>query len=366
MTTIHHPRITATALSLATLCVAAGCTDHAPIDDLAADPPHASSSGTTATTSTSTHDSDTSEPSASDTSEPSPMTTSETGATSECSPDHTCVPAVDSGWAGPMVAREGDSGELELSCESPFAEHFATLHAGLVAPPATCTCECEAEGTPGCEPVSQLEQFEANVCAGPYDDWFVSSDCNSAVAAAPGTSLSADEIEVTGVACEPSPTEFVPPATFARTIMMCMPPSAPVEACGDAGECAPTFDPRVEQLCIAREGDEPCPAAWDGQRHVYHRELEDDRECSDCSCTEFSGTCSGVTIVVFGSNDCSGTPVGGVTPGTCDQLGNQGASSGRRSGVGVPDVDCSGNAVGGDPIGSAEATTPFTVCCLLQ
>jgi hypothetical protein len=73
-----------------------------------------------------------------------------------------------------------------------------------------------------------------------------------------------------------------------------------------------------------------------------------------------------VTIVVFGSNDCSGSPVGGVTPGTCETLGNQGASSGRRSGTGTPHVDCSGNAVGGLPVGAAAPSAPFTACCLAQ
>lgn len=355
MTTPLPHLATATALSLAALAWTAGCTDHAPIDILAADA--ATSSSTDAATS------DDSGSSATSTHDPSGGPTTDTGDPIECAANHSCVPAIDSGWAGPLVARES-SDRLDIACESPFADHFATLHAGFVAPPATCECSCEAEGTPGCDPTTSLQQFDGNVCAGPPDSWSISSTCNAAVAAAPGTALLAEEVEVTGVSCEPSRSEVVPPATFVRTIVMCAPPSAPVEACGDAGECAPTADPETEQICIAREGDVACPEAWDRERHLYHRDFEDDRACSDCSCSEFSGTCSGVTIVVFGSNDCSGTPVGGVTPGSCEQLGNQGASSGRRSGVGVPDVDCSGNAVGGDPVGSAKATSPFTVCCL--
>ncbi len=162
--------------------------------------------------------------------------------------------------------------------------------------------------------------------------------------------------------CEPQFTEEVVPAAFNRSYALCLAGSA--EACSDGGLCVPELEQTGDALCIWREGDFACPEEWNADRHIFYHDYIDERGCNECKCDEFYGVCTGYTIHLFGTDSCNEAPVGGVTTGACGTLGFQGATAARRTGVGVPQVDCSGDAHGGEAIGSAGAVSPVTVCCL--
>lgn len=316
---------------------------------------------------TSTTGSDASNPTTSaspDTSGDSSGTT--TGATGEpgCSPSDTCLPAIHAEWSGPVVRREATDGATSVTCDGPFATLAATVYGDLLAPPATCSCECGAVGEPSCEDSTELRRHASNNCGGVFDDWDITAACNSGVEASPGADFRALNVRVEGVTCEPASTEEIVPAAFARSVGLCEAPRGE-ESCADEGVCAPMLDVG-EAACIWRDGDFPCPEAWAQTRHLEYRSFIDERRCTECACDEFSGICTGITILLFGSNGCNEQPVGGVTPGSCAELGNQGATAARRSGVGTPVVDCSGNVVGGVSVGSAGPTSPVTVCCAAE
>lgn len=287
-----------------------------------------------------------------------------TDATGEpgCSPSDACLPAVDAEWSGPVVRRESHDGGAAAACDGPFATLAGTLHNDLLAPPAACSCECGAVGEPSCEDSTELRRHAFNNCGGAHEDWDITAACNSGVEASPGADFLALNVRVEGVTCEPASSEEIIPAAFARTIGLCEAPPR-VGSCADSGVCAPMLD-ADEPACIWRDGDFPCPEAWGQTRHLDYRSFIDERRCTECTCDEFYGTCTGVTILLFGSNGCNEQPIGGVTPGSCAELGNQGATAARRSGAGTPVVDCSGNAEGGVSVGSAGPTSPVTVCCV--
>jgi hypothetical protein len=232
----------------------------------------------------------------------------------------------------------------------------------LVAPPAECTCSCEPEGAATCAAGSELRQYENEECAGAmHDDWDVTTTCNPSVAGGPGTSFRALNVAVQGVTCEPQFTEEVTPAAFDREYALCLAQS--VDACDDGGLCIPELAQADDELCVWREGDFACPESWSASRHLFYRELVDERRCSECTCDEFYGSCTGFTIQLFGTDGCNEAPVGGVTPGTCADLALQGATAARRTGIGVPDVDCTGFTHGSEAIGAAGPVSPVTVCC---
>lgn len=328
-----------------------GSSDEATSSEGMASADDGSSSDETSAGSTSESSSDADGSSSSDT----------TGGQSSCAGTGVCTPAVEPAWSGPIALRDASVLGAE-ACGGAFPIASATVHDELVAPPAECTCSCEPEGEATCAGSSGLRQYETDDCGGGSDDWSVTTSCNPSVAGAAGTSFLALNVEVQGVTCEPQFTEVVTPAAFERTYALCLPESA--ASCGDGGLCVPELEQAEDQLCIWHEGDFACPETWTGDRHLFYREFIDERRCSACTCDEFWGSCSGYTIQLFGTDSCNEAPIGGVTPGSCEELSFQGATAARRTGVGVPDVDCAGFTNGSEAIGSAGPTSPVTVCCV--
>jgi len=292
-----------------------------------------------------------------------PADSSGTGSTDTgaepCVAPSTCLPAIEAEWQGPVAIGEPARGFD--ACEGHFVSSVATLYDDLSAPPAECTCSCEVDGSPTCADAI-VRNWNDDACAGEEDqEWAVGSACDPSISVPPATAVQALLIQVEGVTCEAAFTEAVDPAQFEREFLVCAAEGTP-QACENGGSCLPEVS--AETVCVWRDGDFECPAEWSVTRRLHYRDFIDERRCSDCTCDEFQGVCSGQTVTLFGTDSCNEAPVGGVSPGSCTVIGNQGATAARVTGVGVPDVDCSENAQGGVPVGAAGPTSPVTLCCL--
>jgi hypothetical protein len=110
-----------------------------------------------------------------------------------------------------------------------------------------------------------------------------------------------------------------------------------------------------------REDEHECPAAYPSQT-IVHTGLDDERECSTCSCGPGTADCTGYGILLFSSGNCSGNPVGNIgTANACSQIANLAVSSARLSTGSVQNAACP--PAGGEASGEVVAVGTHTVCC---
>jgi hypothetical protein len=69
-------------------------------------------------------------------------------------------------------------------------------------------------------------------------------------------------------------------------------------------------------LCIFMEGANECPAGDFATPYLRYTGVEDDRDCSTCTCGMGEGTCTG-ELDVFASDDCTGVPVSSIANNAC-------------------------------------------------
>ncbi len=288
-------------------------------------------------------------------------TAATTGGPVACGEGTACRPLPGPDWVGPLMVRNV-GGDKPPDCEGPFASAWSDVYAELDAPPATCACDCEGVGVPTCTP-TPLQHWASDNCTGAViDSWNLTNFCSSSVNINFGSSLRAQPYYVQGASCEPVPTIDISPAVFLQRFLLCT-SEEQFPVC-DTGSCVPDLPVDDAQLCVAREGDFPCPEQWDDSRVVRYRTFADDRRCTECACADYFEECPSGSIVLFQSNACSDLPYDSVQfNGNCREVSNDGSSA-RISGAGVvPPTDCTGHATGGASIGSAGPLQPVTVCC---
>jgi hypothetical protein len=171
------------------------------------------------------------------------------------------------------------------------------------------------------------------------------------------TKLSSDPASCT--ASQQNPTR--PDVHWEKQVRACRDDSARRAGCGTAELCLPRSPGSdfAAGYCVWREGEHDCPAERYTHKQTYHREFDDTRACSECSC---GGPSCSYSWKVFNSTDTScATPLLEVSE--VDQCVQVNPSSDKlRVGATISgDGHCAPS--GGASSGAITATKPITVCC---
>jgi len=76
----------------------------------------------------------------------------------------------------------------------------------------------------------------------------------------------------------------------------------PWPPCGQESVCVSA--PPSFLTCVARSGDEPCPAGWP-VKHLLYNEVDDQRTCTECTCSAPSGGSCTVFIGLHEDSTCA-------------------------------------------------------------
>ncbi len=110
--------------------------------------------------------------------------------------------------------------------------------------------------------------------------------------------------------------------------------------------------------CIAKDGDQACPAGPFVTKHLVGGDFT--LACSACGCAA-SATCKG-TLVIATDNACTQNTVNLVVDGTCRAPSSIGGSYGFYEYVGVVNTQaCSASGTSAATVGVT--ATPRTICC---
>jgi hypothetical protein len=127
------------------------------------------------------------------------------------------------------------------------------------------------------------------------------------------------------------------------------------------------------RVCIFHEDEMDCPTEPGNvftEQHFFYKGVQDDRQCSACTCGAPTGSACTATISIYKGNDltCSGPalvsiPVSSVEP-VCFDIALPGQALGSKSAGPTTYLPGMCPAMGADPSGSAVKIKPATFCCL--
>lgn len=301
--------------------------------------------------------------------------TSSGGSPSACGELGTCLSPPPLGWAGPVLLSDSARGEAGPGCPAASTELDIALSFGLVAVPAACTCTCGTAQDAACGSTeaeyygtdSRCEALEASF-AMTYDG--SGGSCVDGPNGAASAYWRIPPLGVVGGFCDPSASATLDEPTWGGGTRVCDVDLSRGTQCGFDGVCAPnlgieTFD---EGYCVWRQGEHECPGPDYPVRQLRWTGLEDERSCSECTCSEPTGECAG-DVWLYGDDGCGGTLQRVATDGAC-QLVDLEVESGRlretAPGCGGPCqvlVTASCGPQGGDPLGDVNPVDPYTFCC---
>ncbi|HET6582447.1 MAG TPA: hypothetical protein VFG69_03345 [Nannocystaceae bacterium] len=330
------------------------------------------SSGDPTSSSTSTSTGSTGAPIGTDETSASPMDSSG-GGTSSGTDDattgsvacpigtHVCVTAAPEGWSGPSAIMDEATRAPEGACAAPYPVWQAIGFDDLDAPAAECGCSCAGPMNAGCSNL-QLVRDNSAGCGSPSATWNL--DTQNCYTAPEGTANQYWQATTGGLdtgTCTAQPTTMISPAVFGGRHRLCGTGESEPGTCDGSDVCSPIpVAPFGGDLCIWRDGDEPCPPdiGYDARRLIYG-DKDDQRACSTCSCG-LSGECTGV-VYLFGSDGCGGDFAAGtaVFDGLCVQV----PSNVTEVDVSNLQVDAACTPSGGQSTGVAVGSAPITVCC---
>ena len=125
-------------------------------------------------------------------------------------------------------------------------------------------------------------------------------------------------------------------------------------------------------LCVFQKGENACPTDAGNdftEQHVFYRGVQDDRECSACTCGPPTGSACTATISIYkGANlTCSGPALATIPVSsksqTCLDIQLPGQALGSKSAAPTTYLPGTCPAMGGDGNGVATPTNPATFCC---
>ncbi|HEX4517018.1 MAG TPA: hypothetical protein VH054_25900 [Polyangiaceae bacterium] len=272
---------------------------------------------------------------------------------------YACTAAAPSGWNGPVAWFDAAGGTIP-SCAAPYATQGSGGHAGITAPAAQCGCGCTGPTSVQCNQVG-VTYYSDNNCqtsaggAGLPTNFCVTTGSGSSVAAqAQPTAFNGN--------CGSNPSKTLPAISWANSDAVCT-YNAPsdVGGCNNGSLCMEQPPTGANaKACVWQSGDVACPGAPYTQKTVFYTSVDDQRDCTTCTCTATAGSCNAqVTVYSLGSCNTSGSFVGIMTDNSCHQFNGVSAIAGPIS---VTPGTCGSGGTGG-PTGTASASGPITVCC---
>jgi hypothetical protein len=271
-----------------------------------------------------------------------------------CPTTSQCLPAVPSGWLGP-VAADLTGGNAACAAAYPTSIAAGTSPQGAAA---TCACTCGACAGGSCN--VYYDRFMTSPdCTGPPDDTGLIgsaiNDCNNAT---PNGSL----YNIRGVASKMGAscsvtkgTVTAPAPSWGANTRLCTGASVTPGACTGGNTCAPLTAPK--KTCIYHTGVMACPAGSGyGVSSTQYTSFSDSRDCS-CACTPATATCAPVVSFIDTTAGCTGD-----TGTTFTQCGSVFLGSTHGFRINAVNVSVSGTT-SSTPSGSVTAASPITVCC---
>ncbi|MBK8720012.1 MAG: hypothetical protein IPN32_35670 [Deltaproteobacteria bacterium] len=279
----------------------------------------------------------------------------------------TCRPLAPAGWTGPVAMIVDTPSDPDPACVDVFDTMSRVAFDDVTADAVTCGCTCGNPVGASCATPTIRRYGQAGCPGGQLDGTYAVAGCNINVNS-PANQYWTGNAPVTGGNCTPTPSVDKPTPSFTRRETACGIAVPDNLGCNDDEVClAPPLPPYDGRVCIWAEGDVECPADLPYQdRSVLHDDVDDQRDCSTCSCATPEGDCTG-NVYLFGTNDCSENPVSSVSLiGSCNQASNLGVSSALTS-AGTPPqlpVGLSCDPSEPNPIGEILDVSPTTYCCL--
>ena len=299
----------------------------------------------------------------------------------ENDPELLCLDPAPEGWVGP-VAMSSDPALTQSHCGGGYPELETTAFSGFFAPADDCGCDCGSPHGGGCSGSADLGLYPMNFNiyhSLPFPHNQVSNvqfchtsggtiDLADNVFTAVNQSLPSrfrldvQSLAASGGECTPITTGSIPDAGFSERVDLCAP--AELEPGCDDTVCVPKPAPPFEAgVCIWQEGNHECPAdAGYTERTVYHRNFEDTRSCSSCSCSAPSGSCPDAEATLyFGYNFVD---VVTLEDGQCIMVASADHDevTAARFYTGNPEWEPCQASQGGSN-GEATPIEPITVCC---
>lgn len=283
-------------------------------------------------------------------------------------------------WQWPMLLWVGPEDQAPECPKGPTTIAYEG-RADLVAPAVCEACTCEPP-TGSCALPSKLTA-STMLCGTPGGNtsfdapspWSGSCDATTQAPGGAIQSLTIDPLAITESGCasgEPIPAKIVSLhwGEFARGCDVALPVGPVVRStCLSDDLITSGF-----ALCIFRDGEHNCPDESGNvfvEKHLFYQGVQDDRQCSACSCGAPTGsTCTAMFSAYKGADlTCSAQSVpqihaqiNSVGP-TCINLSFPGQGLGSKS-AGPPTYfpgTCP--ALGGDASGSATMIEASTLCC---
>jgi hypothetical protein len=300
---------------------------------------------------------------------------------SDC-PGLACVQSIPDGW-NPVVVATGTPAADAPACDASSAYPTGlTLCMQVSTQPASCNCaECPmvSGATQALMLTVRSSCHGTLVTADPNDSTFVRTESCPLVSIDRSKFITTAKpfyvdfkVGFTDGQC--SPSGFAANKDSAATGPECLQKlrvcrgSAPVGSCAGGGRtCLPKVPTRFTGMCVIKEGaDLVCPSDW--PKRFVARRYEDQRRCSDCTCTaptEYYATAA--TLTNWSTNElCSGSDrQSSIHLGECLNSSNFDGTGSFKTHFQVGDVVSSQRCVsgGGDAIGSVTASEPYTICC---
>ncbi|MCH9684060.1 MAG: hypothetical protein K0V04_21685 [Deltaproteobacteria bacterium] len=277
---------------------------------------------------------------------------------------HQCVDAAPPQWMGPLAWAQRPNDGPPLGCVEPYAEVAVEAFTDIVAPSATCECECGLLFIPECGDATVTYHRTASCADEGSDTVALSPGCNDVGTWPIEGSFTYQASTVAQGQCAPLESKQTEEAGFITAHLAC---GGALERsdCGEQQICAPApVDPFAPGLCIARPGQHPCPeSSVYSESRVVFGALDDSRGCSPCSCELPDQPCLGQSAQLATTSGCTGNSAGSVPADGCTNgVGNIDVM-GVLFDPGEPTGDpCTPVAV--IPTGAAEGAQPVTLCCV--
>jgi hypothetical protein len=296
----------------------------------------------------------------------------------QCQQDFTCTAAAPAGWFGPVALFDQSGGPptpVAAACSGSYTGDAFDGNSNPTSPAASCGCTCGSlQGVcsnpsvtiypdNACVPANHCGQAGAPACTvadGP--------SCSSGGQSAQVSTLP----QPTGAgSCAAGVTQTgLPGSQWAHTGRGCASGRAfATGGCAAQHVCADKPPSSFgSSLCVWQNANTDCSAATGYPLlHKYYSGVLDTRGCAlgSCGCgTPASVTCALTGVTSYTTPDCSGggTPLGDLTVGHCNVVGND-QIFGMTTAVSASG-QCTGNG-SATSTGSvaADTTTAVTVCC---
>lgn len=201
--------------------------------------------------------------------------------------------------------------------------------------------------------------------------WNGNCDSTNQTPSGAAHSLTIDPIAMTENGCAAGPPSAAKVVslrwdTYARACDVHW-PDGPTErsTCLSADSTPPGF-----ALCIFSDRERDCPKNPDNvftERHIFYQSVQDDRQCSACTCGAPTGSTCKAQLSIYEGASCSASPfvslpISSAGP-TCLDVQLPGQALGSKSAGTTTYLPGTCPAMGGDGSGIAAPTEPATLCC---